>query len=80
MDDDCECGEGVMSGGGGGGVEGEEACESGVGEGEVEGVERERGVRVRRVRMRRESGVTLAWLWWIPFSIYRCRDMGLRML
>ena len=40
MDDDCECGEGVMSGGGGGGVEGEEACERDVGEGEVRGVER----------------------------------------
>ena len=37
MDDDCECGEGMMSGGGGGGVEGEEACER---EGEVRGVER----------------------------------------
>ena len=32
MDDDCECGEGVMSGDGSGGVEGEEACESDVGD------------------------------------------------
>ena len=47
MDDDCECteGEGVMIGDGSGGAEGEEACGSDVGEGEVGGggVEREVG-------------------------------------
>ena len=61
MDDDCECteGEGVMIGDGSGGAEGEEACGSDVGEGEVGGL-RERWVRVRRVRMRRENGVILA--------------------
>ena len=45
MDDGCECteGEGVMIGDGNGGAEGEEACGSDVGEGEVGGVEREVG-------------------------------------
>ena len=35
MDDGCECGEGVMSGKGSGGAEGEGACESDMREGEV---------------------------------------------
>ena len=61
MDDDCECGEGVMSGNGSGGAEGEGACESDVREGEVG--RGERWVRVKRVKMRRESGVTLVWSW-----------------
>ena len=47
----------VMSGG----IEGEEACENDVGEGEVGGLRM--CVRVRRVKTRMGSGVTLAWFW-----------------
>ena len=48
MDDDCEYneGEGVMSGDGSGGAEGEESCESDVWEGKVGGF-RERWVSMR---------------------------------